>query len=87
MQQFTTAAAAPQAPPPSGEFPVVSYRLELRTLARRDAARYDVNEAPVLEAVDGKYRATRGNRAEARRAGWDALDAQLQGRAPACVAP
>ena len=78
MQQCNTGAPASQAPP----FPVVSFRLLVRVNAQRDAQRHGVTATPAVAAVDATYRATRGDRFAARRAGWAAVDRQCgRGRA------
>ncbi|MGH8083895.1 MAG: hypothetical protein ACREPV_01285 [Lysobacter sp.] len=71
MQQSTTTTCKPQAAP---GYPVVSYRLQLRHGARRDARRRGVSPALAIAAVESAYRDSQGNRFAARRAGWQAVD-------------
>ncbi len=69
MQHSITPSATPQRP----GLPVVSWQLMLRHGARRDARRRGVSPAVAEQAVVGAYLAT-GNRFQARRAGWQAVD-------------
>lgn len=76
MEQCTTPATPPQA----AAYPIVSYRLLVRRHAAHDARRHGVNPAPAMDAAEAEYRATRGNRFAARRAGFVTVDLQC-GRA------
>ncbi len=69
MPQSTTPQTITQA------FPKVSQRLLLRGEAAIAASRRGVAPAVAQAAVDAAWRATRGDRYAARRAGWAAVDA------------
>ncbi|MBB5885440.1 MULTISPECIES: hypothetical protein [unclassified Xanthomonas] len=72
MSKCTTTTGAPQA----AGFPVVSYRIRVVHAARMDALRHGVSPEPAERAALAEYRATKGNRHAAQRAGFAAVDLQ-----------
>lgn len=73
MDKCNTPETPPQA---TAGFPVVSYQMLVQLNVGNDARRHGVNPAPAIAAAAAEYRATRGNRFAARRAGFAAVDLQ-----------
>jgi hypothetical protein len=79
VDKCNTPQPTPQA---AAAYPVVSYRMLVQLNVGNDARRHGVNPAPAIAAAAAEYRATRGNRFAARRAGFVAVDLQCgRGRA------